>query len=263
MIFNPYKRKLLNVLATQHKNLWLCWSVSLQCRVILVTLCLTPFCGCGTTIAAAQRMGRQWIGIDVTHLSIALQKYRLADTYGLVAGTDYDVVGEPADLGSARQLTVENPYQFQWWALSLIRARPLGGEVGSRVGKKGADRGIDGVINFVDDSSRKPKRVLVQVKGGKVSSRDIRDLVGTVQREKAAIGIFLTMEPPSRPMLTEAASAGHYHSPGWNQRYPAIQILTIEELLDGKTVNMPPSSITFAQAERDIATDDNQLTLGL
>jgi len=222
---------------------------------------LDPFCGCGTTIAAAQRMGRQWIGIDVTHLSIALQKYRLADAFGLVAGTNYDVVGEPADLDSAQQLAEENPYQFQWWALSLIRARPLGADAGSKTGKKGADRGIDGVISFVDDATGRPRRALVQVKGGKVSSRDIRDLVGTVNREKAAMGIFVTMEPASRPMVTEAGSAGHYHSPGWNQRYPTIQILTIEELLDGKTVNMPPTSITFAKAESDRTASDGQLKL--
>lgn len=223
---------------------------------------LDPFCGCGTTIAAAQKLGRQWIGIDITHLSIALQKYRLADAYSLVAGTDYHVIGEPADLGSARQLAEENPYQFQWWALSLIRARPLGAEAGSKKGKKGADRGIDGVINFIDDTSGRPRRALVQVKGGKVSSRDIRDLVGTVNREKAAIGIFLTMESPSRPMITEAADAGYYYSPGWKKEYPAIQILTIEDLLNDKTVNMPPTSVTFAQAERDRTPSDNQLGLG-
>jgi site-specific DNA-methyltransferase (adenine-specific) len=224
---------------------------------------LDPFCGCGTTIAAAQRLGRQWIGIDVTNLSIALQKYRLADAFGLVAGTDYDVVGEPADLDSAQQLAEENPYQFQWWALSLIQARPLGADAGSKMGKKGADRGIDGVISFVDDASGRPKRALVQVKGGKVSSRDIRDLVGTINREKAAMGIFITMELPSCPMVTEAGSAGNYQSPGWNQRYPTIQILTIEELLDGKKVNMPPTSITFAKAESDRTPSEGQLKLNI
>jgi hypothetical protein len=223
---------------------------------------LDPFCGCGTTIAAAQQLDRRWIGIDITHLSIALQKYRLGDSYQLVAGRDYAVVGEPVDLGSARQLAADNRYQFQWWALSLIQARPLGGEPGSKQGKKGADQGIDGVITFVDELA-KPKRVIVQVKSGKVSARDIRDLAGTMQASAAAIGVFITLEPPSAPMLTAAAAAGHYHSPGWNRDYPALQILTIEELLAGKRVLMPSTSTTFRIAEAIAKPGDNQLTLGL
>ncbi|MCX9078625.1 MAG: site-specific DNA-methyltransferase, partial [Candidatus Methanoperedens sp.] len=142
---------------------------------------LDPFCGCGTAIVAAQNLERRWIGIDVTHLSIALMKYRLKDINNLDEGKDYQVVGEPEDIGAARQLAQDDRYQFQWWALSLIRARPLGGDSGSKKGKKGSDRGIDGVINFIDDQSGKPKRALIQVKSGHVKSGDMRDLVGTVQ----------------------------------------------------------------------------------
>jgi site-specific DNA-methyltransferase (adenine-specific) len=160
----------------------------------------TLFCGCGTSIAAAQKLGRQWLGIDITHLSITLQKYRLKDMFDLVEKQDYAVVGEPEDLGSAQQLAQDNHYQFQWWALSLVKARPLGGAAGSKQGKKGMDRGIDGVITFVDDNTGKPKQVLVQVKSGKVKSGDIRDLQGTIGREKAAIGVFITLEPPSKEM---------------------------------------------------------------
>jgi site-specific DNA-methyltransferase (adenine-specific) len=207
---------------------------------------LDPFCGCGTAIAAAQKLGRRWIGIDITHLSIALQKYRLEQSF---PGITFKVIGEPEDIGAARQLASDDRYQFQWWALSLVRARPLGGD-GGREGKKGSDKGIDGVINFIDDASGKPKRVLVQVKSGKVSSRDIRDLVGTVQREQGAIGVFVTLEAPTRDMLTEAASAGFYRSPGWGQNYPAVQILTIEALLRGVAVQMPPPHGTFKQAQR-------------
>jgi site-specific DNA-methyltransferase (adenine-specific) len=195
------------------------------------------FLPCGTAIAAAQKLGRKWIGIDITHLSIALQKYRLE---AMFPGTTYKVIGEPKDIGAARQLAQEDRYQFQWWSLSLIRARPLGGEAGSREGKKGSDKGIDGVIAFVDDNAGKAKRVLVQVKSGKVKSGDIRDLKGTLQRENAAIGVFITLEPPSRDMTAEAVSAGFYYSPGWNQNYPHIQVLTIEELLHGTGVKMPP-----------------------
>lgn len=208
---------------------------------------LDPFCGCGTTIAAAQKLGRKWIGIDVTHLSIALLKYRLEDMF---PGIKLEVIGEPEDVGAARQLAQDDRYQFQWWALSLIRAKPLGSKAGGKTGKKGSDKGIDGVINFVDETSGKPKRILVQVKSGKVKSGDIRDLVGTVEHEKAAMGVFITLEASSRDMRTEAVSAGYYHSPGWGQDYPRIQILTIEELLHGAEVKMPPQYGTFKEAQR-------------
>lgn len=208
---------------------------------------LDPFCGCGTAIAAAQKLDRRWIGIDITHLSIALQKYRLENMF---PGIQFKVKGEPEDLGAARQLARDDRYQFQWWALSLVRAKPLGGMEGSKSGKKGSDKGIDGVISFIDDAYSKPKRVLVQVKSGHVSSRDIRDLRGTVEREGAAIGVFITLEAPSRDMLTEAVSAGYYHSPGWNKDYPRVQIKTITDLLKGASIEMPPQYGTFKQAKR-------------
>jgi DNA modification methylase len=208
---------------------------------------LDPFCGCGTAIAAAERLGRRWIGIDITHLSIALQKYRLQEMFPDIS---FEVIGEPEDLGAAYQLAQDDRYQFQWWALSLIKARPLGGQSGSKQGKKGSDKGIDGVINFIDDNTGKPKRILVQVKSGKVSSRDIRDLVGTVQREEAQMGIFLTLEEPSRDMVTEAVSAGFYDSPGWGQKYPKMQIVTVAQLLRGEGIKAPPTYGTFKQAQR-------------
>lgn len=212
---------------------------------------LDPFAGCGTSIAAAQKLGRAWLGIDITHLGISLLKYRLKDMFGLDAGKDYAVIGEPQDEGAARQLAQDDRYQFQWWALSLVRAKPVGGQEGSRAGKKGSDRGIDGVINFIDGKNRAPARVLVQVKSGHVKSGDVRDLVGTVEREKAAIGVFITLEAPSREMVKEAVSAGFYHSEVWGRDYPRIQLLTIADLLAGKNVDMPlQAAATFKQAER-------------
>lgn len=208
---------------------------------------LDPFCGCGTSIAAAHKLGRRWAGIDITHLSIALQKYRLEEMF---PGIKFKVIGEPNTVGAARQLANDDRYQFQWWALSLVQAKPLGGEAGQKQGKKGSDKGIDGVINFIDEAKGNPKRVLVQVKSGKIKSADIRDLVGTVEREKAAIGVFITLEPPTKDMITEATTAGFYHSPGWNQKYPKIQILTIAELLHGAKIKMPPAHGTFKQAQR-------------
>jgi site-specific DNA-methyltransferase (adenine-specific) len=169
-------------------------------------------------------------------------RYRLQDSF---PNAKFDVKGEPADEGSARALAESDRYQFQWWALSLVKAKPIEGKE-----KKGADRGIDGVVNFVDDHTGKLKRCLVQVKSGHVSSATLRDLVGTINREKAEMGVLVSLEPPTAPMRKEAAEAGWYHSDGWNRDYPRIQILTIEELLHGKEVAMPPTRATFSKAEK-------------
>ncbi|HJS18750.1 MAG TPA: DNA methyltransferase [Anaerolineales bacterium] len=210
---------------------------------------LDPFCGCGTAVVAAQKLNREWIGIDITHLSISLMKYRLKDSFGLVEKKDYDVIGEPEDVPSAKQLAKDDRYQFQWWALSLVQAKPLGSE-GSREGKKGSDKGIDGVLNFVDEKGR-VQRALIQVKSGHVKSGDIRDLRGVLEREEAALGVFITLGEPSKEMTTEATTAGFYHSSLWQKDYPKVQILTIEDLLNGKGIEMPPSAYgTFKQAEK-------------
>jgi site-specific DNA-methyltransferase (adenine-specific) len=224
---------------------------------------LDPFCGCGTAIAAAQKLNRKWIGIDITHLAIALQKYRMKDMFGLTARDDYDIIGEPVSVDSARQLASEDRYQFQWWALSLVKAKPIGGDKESKAGKKGADQGIDGVINFVDDPKGKLSSVMVQVKSGKVKAGDIRDLRGTVEREGAAIGVFITLESPSSDMAKEAITAGFYHSDVWNQNYPKIQILTVEQLLEGNTIQMPPTMGTFKQAPKVKKDEGKQTKLGL
>jgi site-specific DNA-methyltransferase (adenine-specific) len=198
---------------------------------------LDPFCGCGTSIAAAQKLGRRWIGIDITHLSIALMKYRLEKMF---SGIEFEVVGEPKDIGAARRLARDDPYQFQWWALSLVCAKPVGRKAGGITAKKSSARGAEGVINFVDDDTLKPKRVLVHVGPSEVNNDDIRDLRDVVEREDAPIGVLLTLEEPTRDMLQEAMSAGHYRSRGWGKDYPRLQILAIEELLNGTGVKMPP-----------------------
>ena len=219
---------------------------------------LDPFCGCGTAVAAAQKLDRRWIGIDITHLAISLQKYRMA---AMFPGLTFQVIGEPEDIGAARQLAHDDRYQFQWWALSLVRAKPLGGQGESKTGKKGSDKGIDGIITFLDDNTGKSKQVIVQVKSGHVKSGDIRDLKGTLEREKAALGVFITLEPPSQDMETEAVTAGYYHSPGWNQDYRRVQILTIEDLLRGVQVQMPPTAQTFKQAPKAEQAKPGQLPL--
>jgi site-specific DNA-methyltransferase (adenine-specific) len=189
---------------------------------------LDPFCGCGTALVAAQKLERQWIGIDVTYLSIAVMKARLKDSFGLA---NVEVIGQPTEVEGARAMLqgtgLEGQYQFQWWALDLVGAQPLGG-----VQKKGADRGIDGVISFSTGPHGEMGRALVSVKSGSVNSSQVRDLKGVLEREKAEIGLFVTLEEPSGPMQLEATTAGVYQSELSGREYPRIQILTIRELLE-------------------------------
>ena len=230
---------------------------------------LDAFCGCGTAVVAAQKLNRRWAGIDVTHLSISLMKYRMNDMFELKDKKDYQVIGEPEDVSSAKQLAKDDRYQFQWWALSLVQAKPLGGDASTgsarrAEGKKGSDKGIDGVINFVNEKN-KTERVLIQVKSGHVKSGEIRDLRGVLDREEAALGVFITLEEPSKDMTTESVSSGYYHSDLWQKDYPRIQILTIEDLLNGKTIDMPKyvSGQTFKQADKVKKKQGKQGELGI
>ncbi|MBU0609886.1 MAG: restriction endonuclease, partial [Armatimonadetes bacterium] len=210
---------------------------------------LDPFCGCGTTIAAAEKLGRKWIGIDVTHLAITLMKSRLAKAFG--DSIEYDVLGEPTSVSGAAELAQQDRHQFQLWALGLVKARPL-------ESKKGADKGVDGRIPF-NQGAVKGKdnytHAVIQVKSGHVNAATIRDLVGTVDRESAALGVLLTLEPPTKPMRDEAASAGFYVLPyDESKKYPRIQILTIEDLLvHGKQIECAPlhyTSRSYAEAPK-------------
>ena len=211
---------------------------------------LDPFCGCGTAIAVAERLKRKWIGIDITHVAISLMKSRLRDTFNSDL-SDYDVIGVPQDVESARALAVESEhdgrYQFEYWALGLVDARP------TNKGRRGADSGIDGYINFFDDNSGQAKRIIVQVKSGNVRRDMIATLKGDMSRENAEIGVFITLNRPARPMIQDAASAGIYtpeHYP--DHRYPRVQILTIEDLLSGTQAEYPryAPDATFARAPR-------------
>jgi site-specific DNA-methyltransferase (adenine-specific) len=185
---------------------------------------LDPFCGCGTAVHAAQILKREWIGIDITHLAISLIEKRMKDAF---PGIIFEVHGTPKDLDGARNLAARDKYQFQWWACSLVNAQPYQGK------KKGADGGTDGLIFFQDDD-KSIKKIIVSVKGGESVTRTmIADLKNTVEREKAEIGLFVTLAEPTKPMLTEAVSAGFYESPTMGA-FPKIQVLTIADLLSGK-----------------------------
>ena len=205
-------------------------------------LVLDPFCGYGTTVEAAERMGRKWIGIDITHLAVTLMKHRLEDAFG--DDVNYEIIGEPVSVAGAGALAKEDPFQFQWWALGLVDARPT-------EQKKGADQGIDGRIYFHDEPKGKTKQIVISVKSGGTGVADVRDLRGVVEREKAAIGAFITLQKTTKPMRAEAAEAGHYDSP-WGTQHPRIQILTIEELLEGAGIDYPPTrgDVTFKKAPR-------------
>jgi len=202
---------------------------------------LDPFCGCGTTIAVAQKLNRNWIGIDITHLAINIIKLRLKGMFGIEPKKDYKVVGEPEDLTSAIALANQNRYQFQWWATSLIDAKPYGDK------KKGKDTGIDGFIFFMD-KGRETKKCIVSVKSGKVQPTDIRDLGYVLSRENADIGVFITLHEPSSGMIKDAVSAGFYRSQLSGKDYPKIQILTIEELLKGIKPQIPNQISPFKKA---------------
>jgi site-specific DNA-methyltransferase (adenine-specific) len=203
-------------------------------------LVLDPFCGCGTTVCAAQKLGRQWLGIDITHLAIGLMKGRLNDMFG--ANAHYQVVGQPADVASAAELALQDRHQFELWALSLIQAQPARD-------KKGADQGLDGILPLRDEASR-TNRIVVQIKSGHVQVGYIRDLCHVVEREGAVMGYLITLEEPSKPMEIEAQSAGYYHSQGWNQDYPKVQIRTVEQLLNGEVFSQPPAGVGYARAGR-------------
>ncbi len=205
---------------------------------------LDPFCGCGTAVAAAQKLNRQWIGVDVTHLAVALMKSRLKTAFDLDPVKDYDVVGEPQDEGGAKALWEQDPYQFQYWAVSLLEAQP------QQEQKKGADGGIDGLIYFLDGSKRTPRKIVIQVKGGHVSAPQVRDLKGVVEREKAAMGLFITLQPPTAPMSSEAASGGFYHSDLWQRDFPKIQLRTVSEMLEGKGFELPNRPASYQPAQR-------------
>jgi site-specific DNA-methyltransferase (adenine-specific) len=221
---------------------------------------LDPFCGCGTTIIAAQQTKRQWIGIDVTCLAVTLMKHRIKETFG--GSAQYVVVGEPVSLPDAAALALQDRMQFQWWALGLVGARPV-------EQKKGADQGIDGKLFFHDTHALQKgdtNHIVISVKSGHVSVKDVRDLRGVIEREHAAIGVLICLEEVTKPMRQEAASAGCYHSDGWHQDFPRVQILTIQELLDGRGIEYPYqqySNVSFRKAKqaKDVEATYDELPL--
>lgn len=222
---------------------------------------LDPFCGCGTAIHAAQKLGRKWIGIDVTHLAISLITQRIRKAFPDCA---FQVSGAPKDVDSARYLAessgLEGRYQFQYWALSLIDALPAQDK------KKGADGGLDGFIWAYDGpNAKKPFKIAVSVKSGKIPANHIRELAGLLNTSKdnTQMAFLLTLEEPSRKMRTDALAAGHYEYPN-GKRFQRIQILTIRELLAGAKpdyLDYGEGRAMNKQAKREVKPGPKQLQL--
>ena len=216
---------------------------------------LDPFCGCGTAIDAAHALGRNWVGIDITHLAIGLIKHRLADRFGPDVSKMYGVVGEPTTVDDAAVLAKEDPFQFQAWALGLVGARVAGSD------KKGGDKGIDGRLYFHEGASE-TRQIIFSVKAGHLVPAFVRDLSGVLTREGAEIGVLISFEEPSAGMRAEAADSGFHESP-WG-RHPRIQLRTIRELLDGKGIDYPHvtgANVTHRRAQRARAGQVESLPL--
>jgi len=208
---------------------------------------LDPFCGCGTAVHAAEKLKRQWIGIDVTHLAISLIEKRMKDAF---PGVTFTVEGTPKDLASAYDLALRDKYQFQWWAVSMVDALPFGGR------KKGADGGIDGLIYFNDHDQASGKmvthRAIVSVKGGlNPDTAMVETLAATIAREKAPIGILIMNAKPTREMERRAAAVGIYRA-GVDETFPKLQILTLADLFQGLRPRIPNvDRAAFRRAARE------------
>ena len=217
---------------------------------------LDPFCGCGTTIDAAIKLDRQWLGIDITYIAVGLIQARLKDTYGESIKDSYSVVGIPRDLPGAQALFDQSPFEFERWAVTLAEGTPNQKQVG--------DRGIDGVIQFLNDAKGKAQvgRVLVSVKGGNsINPAMVRDLVGTVQSQKAEMGLLITMVPPTLGMVEAANHSGSYSWPVNGQSFPSVQIITVPQLLNFQRPKMPPPRQPYISAVRRAKADSDQLSM--
>ncbi|WP_062908335.1 DNA methyltransferase [Mycobacterium avium] len=209
---------------------------------------LDPFCGCGTTVDAAERLNRKWIGIDITYIAVDLITKRLRHTYGNDITTTFDTNGIPRDVEGARALFARSPFDFERWAVSLIGAEPNQKQVG--------DRGIDGVARF-PLGNKKFDKVLVSVKGGKsLNPSMVRDLGGTVDAQKAAMGVLITLEPATKGVQHAIDHGGVYTHPANNQTFPKLQHVTVADLLGGKMPKMPLTILPYIAAEKLQVTNE-------
>jgi len=202
---------------------------------------MDPFCGCGTAVVAAEKLGRSWIGIDITHLAISLIKKRLRDHFPNV---EFTTVGEPESVEAARELFKQSAFQFEAWAVSLLGGQPF-------KSKGGGDTGIDGLLYFKDYQGKYYK-IIIEVKGGGYQPKDVRALGRVLEREQAPLGVLLALEAPTSGMQSEAAALGKWKMPGSNREYPVLQIVTIEDIFAKRYPNLPDTSETLKKAKREL-----------
>ncbi len=216
---------------------------------------MDPFCGCGTAIAAAEKLGRQWIGIDITHLAVALMKKRLSDNFHLIPYENYDVFGEPESVAAASELAEHSKSQFEFWAVSLVVGQPF-------KSKGGGDSGIDGLLYFKDYEGDY-HRIIIEVKGGGYTPTMVKGLKATMDRENEPMGILIALKPPTKGMLSYAASLGTWQMPGSLRKYPVLQFLTIEDYFKGIRPDLPDTSMTLKKANREIRESEKPTKLDL
>lgn len=206
---------------------------------------LDAYCGCGTSIAVAERLNRNWIGIDITYQSISLILKRLEDSFGKDAVKDIEINGVPRDISSAIALAHKKDdrtrKEFEKWAvLTYSNNRAIINE------KKGADGGIDGIAYILDidnaNKNQEVKQVLFSVKSDKSPKLSyVRDFFGTIEREKAAMGYFITLYPPTRDMIAECKRIGNYKNTLIDKEFPRIEIVTVNEILNDTRLSLPLS----------------------
>lgn len=207
---------------------------------------LDPFCGCGTAVDAAEKLGRQWLGIDVTHLSINLIEQRMKDAH---PKAEFKVVGRPESLAGAEELAKRDKHEFEKWIVPQLDGHLFEG------GRKGADGGIDGFIYFKPDG-KKTEKAILSVKGGEnVGVAMIRDLHSTMEREKATAGVFITKALPTKPMETEASKVGLFESEVTGRKHPRLQIITLAEIFAGKRPDLPWVVSPYKKAQRSQKPD--------
>jgi DNA modification methylase len=215
---------------------------------------LDPFCGCGTAVEAAEKLGRQWIGIDITFIAIDLIISRLHRSFGLQRNKDYLVLGDPKDMAAARDLFHRDAKQFEIWAVGLVQGVPQE--------RKGGDRGIDGKVYF-HGLDGELHYAVCQVKGGHLTPSLIRDFAHVIEREKAASGFFISLETPSKGMYQEAEELGYFTAPS-GRKIPRLQMLTIHELLhEGKTFDFPVGYAVHGDERKRLKRDLEQQKLSL
>ena len=211
---------------------------------------LDPFCGCGTTVDAAQKLERRWIGIDITTLAVDLIDARLRHTYGESIRDTYEILGIPRDIAGAHALFKRSPFEFERWCVMMLDGQPNEKQVG--------DKGVDGVIRFAIDGKGNSDRALVSVKGGATNPGHVRDLLGTVGSQRAAMGVFVCMAEPTKGMIDAANHSGTYNHPANGQPFPIVQIITVQDLLDGKRPKMPLTLLPYFQAQKRGAEEQTE-----